>query len=50
MGALETLFNRRSIRHYTEKPISQIAPDMMLNAAMNVPSAVNKQPWHFIVL
>ena len=49
MDALEAIFNRRSIRQYKTDRISDTNIEMMLKAGMYAPSAVNKQPWHFIV-
>jgi nitroreductase len=50
MDALEVLFTRRSIRRYTNEPVSPEDLNTMLDAAMNAPSANNRQPWHFIVV
>jgi nitroreductase len=49
MDALEAIFNRRSTRSYTDRPLTGDMLDTLLKAAMYAPSAVNKQPWHFIV-
>lgn len=49
MEALEALFNRRSIRHYTPEKVTDDQIELLLKAAMYAPSAVNKQPWEFIV-
>jgi nitroreductase len=49
MDVLEAIFNRRSIRHYTDRPVSDDVIETLLKAAMYAPSAVNKQPWHYIV-
>jgi nitroreductase len=43
------LLSRRSIRKYSDRTISREEIDTILRAAMYAPSAVNKQPWHFIV-
>ena len=49
MDALEVIFNRRSIRHYKSAVIGNDTLEVLLKAGMYAPSAVNKQPWHFIV-
>ncbi len=49
MEALETIMNRRSIRRYTSQPVTNEQLSIILKSAMYAPSAVNKQPWHFIV-
>jgi nitroreductase len=49
MDTLEAIFNRRSIRRYSLAHISEEQITVLLKSAMYAPSAVNKQPWHFIV-
>jgi nitroreductase len=50
METLEAILTRRSIRRYTRDPISETALETVLRAAMHAPSAVNQQPWHFVVV
>jgi nitroreductase len=50
MDTFETILNRRSIRKYTNEKISEEKIDKILKAAMYAPSAMNYQPWHFIVI
>ena len=50
MDALEAIMTRRSIRKYTDKPVSEETVKKLLEAAMAAPSAHNRQPWHFIVI
>jgi nitroreductase len=50
MDALEVLFTRRSIRQYTDEPVSKENLKTVLEAGMNAPSANNRQPWQFIVV
>ncbi|TFG67318.1 MAG: nitroreductase family protein [Anaerolineales bacterium] len=50
MDALEAIFTRRSIRRYTDEPVSAEDLKIILEAGMNAPSANNQQPWHFIVV
>jgi nitroreductase len=50
MEAIEAIMGRRSVRRYTDKKISDETITKLLKAAMNAPSAHNKQPWHFIVV
>ncbi len=49
MEANEAILTRRSIRRYTNKMVTDEQLDILLKAAMYAPSAVNKQPWHFVV-
>ena len=50
MEIQEALLNRRSIRKYKDQKISKEDIDKILKAAMYAPSAMNLQPWHFIVI
>ncbi|MDX9835334.1 MAG: nitroreductase family protein [Desulfobulbus sp.] len=47
---LVALFARRSIRAYTDRPVPDTLLTDLLKAGMAAPSAVAKDPWHFIVL
>lgn len=47
---MNAILARRSIRKYTEQPVSKEAIREILEAAMSAPSAGNEQPWHFIVI
>jgi nitroreductase len=49
MEALDAILTRRSIRRYSDKKITDETVNKILEAGMYAPSAVNKQPWHFIV-
>ncbi|MDY5050785.1 MAG: nitroreductase family protein [Candidatus Mucispirillum faecigallinarum] len=46
-----TIFIRRSIRSFIkEKKVEPEKIEILLRAAMQAPSACNKQPWEFLVL
>ena len=47
---LDFIFKRRSIRKFTSEPVSDEQIRDLLEAAMAAPSAINMQPWHFIVV
>jgi nitroreductase len=47
---LSFIFSRRSIRAFTQREIPESLLTDLLEAAMAAPSAVAKDPWHFIVL
>lgn len=49
MELFEAIYTRRSIRRYSKKKIENNLVDKIIYAGMYAPSAVNKQPWHFIV-
>ncbi len=48
--ALTVIHNRKSVRHFTGEPVLPEQIDILLRAAMAAPSAVNCQPWEFIVV
>ena len=50
MTVLEAMKQRKSVRKFTEQKVSDEQIRKLLEAAMTSPSAVNKRPWHFIVV
>ena len=48
--AINNIMTRTSIRQYTDEPVSKADIETMLRAGMAAPTAVNKQPWHFVVI
>lgn len=50
MDIFTALHSRRSIRKYTEEPITEEQTRILLDAAMIAPSAGNAQPWHFVII
>ena len=50
MEALQCILERRSIRKFSNQKIEEQDLTDILTAAMYAPSAVNKQPWHFVVI
>lgn len=49
-AALENIATRTSVRSYLHKPVDAAQIEQLLRAGMAAPSAVNKQPWHFVVV
>ncbi len=47
---MKEIFERRSIRQYTDEAVSDADIETLLRAAMQAPSAGNQQPWEFVVL
>jgi len=47
---LEILYKRRSIRAFQPDPLPRELLTELLRAAMAAPSAVNRQPWEFVVV
>jgi nitroreductase len=50
MEELKYILDRRSIRRFTDQKIDSEKIKSILTAAMYAPSAVNMQPWHFVVI
>ena len=50
MEAMEAILSRRSIRKYTEQPVTDEVIKELLEAAMSAPSAGNEQAWQFVVI
>lgn len=49
-SVLDAIFSRRSIRKFTDQPVDAETIRMLLEAGMAAPSAMNAQPWEFIVI
>ena len=50
MELSKVLQYRRSVRHFTNEPVSEEAVNSLLHAAMSGPSACNCRPWVFYVI
>ncbi|MBU5427443.1 nitroreductase family protein [Tissierella pigra] len=50
MEVIETIYKRRSIRHYLDKKVEKDKIITLLKAATAAPTAANCQPWEFIVI
>ena len=49
-AVLDTIFSRRSVRSYLERPVGAELVETLLRAAMAAPSGRNIQPWRFVVV
>lgn len=47
---LQSIFSRRSVRKYHDKVVPDEMITDLLEAGMAAPSAVAKDPWHFVVV
>lgn len=47
---MDAIYTRRSIRRFQEKAVEHEKILQVLKAGMQAPSAVNQQPWEFIVI
>lgn len=50
MEKLDLILDRRSIRRFTDQKVDNKIIKLLVEAAMFAPSAVNRQPWHFVVV
>ena len=50
MELMDAIYGRRSVRRYSDRPVSDDVLRKLIGAAMMAPSAVNQQPWHFITV
>lgn len=49
-AVLDNIATRTSIRDYDGRPVEKEKIEKMLRAAMAAPTAMNRQPWHFVVV
>ena len=47
---LDLMQSRRSVREFTEEPVTGEQVEAMLKAAMVAPSGQDLRPWHFVVV
>lgn len=50
MELKEAIFNRRSVRSYTDTTVTKEVIEQLLTAAAQAPSAMNSQPWAYAVI
>ncbi len=50
MDLLEAICNRRSVKQFTDRPISRDEIERLLEAAVQAPNHRMTQPWHFYAL
>ncbi len=50
MDVFEAVTERRSIRAYVDRPVEREKLERILEAGRLAPSAMNVEPWHFIVV
>ena len=47
---LETIFNRKSVRKYTERPVEKEKLETLVRAGMATPSSRDRRPWEFVIV
>ena len=50
MELLNAIHNRRSVRQFTDEPLSEAQFETIFRAAMAATNSGNQQPWRFIVI
>ena len=50
MNILELSQKRFSVRKYSDKPVSEEDLQYILESVRMAPSAVNRQPWKFVIV
>jgi len=50
MELKEAIYHRRSVRDYTNQPVDRETVMDLVCAATQAPSAINQQPWEFVVI
>ena len=49
-ATMKVIQDRRSVRSFTEEPVSDKDLDLIMEAARQAPSGENAQPWRFIIV
>lgn len=49
-STLDTIFNRKSVRKYTERPVEKAMLETLARAGMAAPSSKDRRPWEFIIV
>lgn len=50
MELTEAIYERRAVRDYTAEPVNGAALHALIDAAVQAPSGMNRQPWAFVVV
>ena len=50
MDLKEAIYTRRSVREFTTQAVDETTLRLLIDAAVQAPSAVNQQPWSFCVV
>jgi nitroreductase len=50
MELTDALYTRRAVREFTAVPVDQPTITALIDAAIQAPSAINEQPWSFVVI
>jgi nitroreductase len=50
VDVMEAIYNRRSVRAYTDQPVDKPTVEALLKAATHASGSMNGQPWAFAVI
>lgn len=50
MEVMEAIRGRRAVRSYTQTQVTTEVVKRLVDAAIQAPSAINAQPWHFTII
>ena len=50
MELMDAIYKRRSVRAYTDRKVDKATIEVLIKAATQAPSALNEQPWAFVVI
>ena len=50
MSAIDAIYSRHAIRHYTDEMVDSELIDTLLDAAVQAPSAMHESPWAFSII
>jgi nitroreductase len=50
MDVREAIYGRRAVREFTTEPVEEAVLRLLVDAAIQAPSAVNRQPWLFTIV
>lgn len=50
MDAINNILTRYSVREFSNQAVEDEKVDLIVKCAFSAPSAVNRQPWNFIVI
>lgn len=50
MDLMKAIYHRRAVREFTSEPVERETIRLIIAAAIQAPSAMNQQPWSFVVV
>ena len=50
MELTEAIYERRAVRDYTDEAVDETDLRAVIDAAVQAPSGMNRQPWSFVVV